>query len=162
MITPHFVNVPCRCGATHRLPVDVTGRLRYLCPTRRSVFTLTFDRKKFAALILAKPSEAAIASEGLCLVHKADEARDDQQRCEDCGFLLVSYRHRLQLDRALVGKAAAVGEFWPSGALVGQTPTWGLYLAHAPMSEGRERRCHTKPAGVLQWSPTGGGVESSE
>lgn len=146
MITAHFINVPCGCGAKHRLPVDPTGRIQYLCPSRRSVFTLTLNLLQFQKLLLAKPTEAAVADEGVCIVHKAAAAVHDQQRCEDCGFLIASYRSRLRVSRTLFGKQARAGDFWPAGALVGQTPVWGLYLAQVPMSEGREVRCFMRSA----------------
>lgn len=119
------------------------GVVRWLCTVTRRVYTLRLHPEKFQHMLANSPSERAVAAEGPCTVHCAAEPDGFQQRCEDCGWLLVSYRARVS--HGLVFRDELT--FWPAGALVGRSIDGSYYLATAPMSPHRERRCFT-PAGV--------------
>lgn len=143
MITSIFAPTPCPCGRRHRLPLDVAGVVRWLCTVTRKVYTLRLHPEKFQRLLATAPSERAVHAEGLCVVHQAAAPDGFQQRCEDCGWLLVSYRARVSYGLVFRDELT----FWPAGALVGRSIDGSYYLAAAPMSPHRERRCFT-PAGV--------------
>ncbi len=141
MIAPAFVDIPCPCGRRHHVPLSPEGIIRFICLSRRSVLTVRVPNiEKFHRALgsQALSEEALVREEGTCLVHKAAEPdRQDQQRCEDCGWLLVSYRSFL----SLFGEQRARVMFWPTGSLVGRTRTGDYYLATEPLSAHRERRC---------------------
>jgi hypothetical protein len=135
VITPLWLNVPCRCGRAHRLPVHPTGKIVWACGSTRSVYTLTLLPEKFQRLMLNTPPEARLHAEGLCHIHTAGAPVDDQQRCDDCGWLLLSYR-------AFLRKAPGASVvYWPTGARVGRTKSFDYYLAETPLSPHRERPC---------------------
>lgn len=135
MITPLWLNVPCLCGRSHRLPTHPSGKVVWCCGSTRTVYTLTLNPAQFQRLLLSTPPDSRLAEEGVCLVHKAAEPADDQQRCEDCGWLLISYRAFL---RQCPGAPVV---FWPTGARVGRTRGFDYYLVDPPLSAHRERPC---------------------
>lgn len=137
MITPHFIAAPCRCGRPHRLPVAPDGVVAWLCGSTRKVSVLRLHPVQFQRLLLTTPTEQQLHVEGACVVHRAAEPHHDQQRCEDCGWLLVSYRAWVRRHPML---AQAV-QYWPTGALVGRSIDGSYYFAKAPLSPHRERHC---------------------
>lgn len=137
MITEHFVPVHCKCGDVHRLPVDPMGRIIWICATVASGFKLTTNLKQFQAALRTKPTDQQVANEGVCIVHRAGEPRELQQRCQDCNALLLDYRPTVPVVRWTGVRV----KFWKTGELVGRTPWSAFYVTELPMSEGRERRC---------------------
>jgi hypothetical protein len=140
VITPHFVQVPCRCGGAHRLPVPPTGEIAWACGTARKVFRLTLAKPAMAKLLAGTPTQPGLDGEKACIVHKAEAPADGRQVCEDCGFPLLSYRALL---RACPSASVA---WWPTGALVGVTSTFDAYRVILPLTPGRERRCFVPEA----------------
>jgi hypothetical protein len=134
VITEYFVTVQCKCGGQHRLPVDPFGRIVWICVTVASSFSLQMNLKQFQAALRAKPTDQAIANEGICVVHRAGQPRELQQRCVDCNDLMLDYRPSVPL---LNVKA----KFWKPGELVGRTPWSAFYVTQTPMSPNREVRC---------------------
>ncbi len=138
MISGIYVEVPCPCRQTHRLPVDPVGAVSWSCNLTGASYKLQLNREAFARLQLsATPGEAEVAAEGVCAVHVADERIGPEQRCADCGVMLADYR---ALSRVRGRKSSF--RWWLPGALVGITKKGRTYLAREPMSPGRERRCY--------------------
>lgn len=135
MITSVFVPTPCPCGRRHRLPAPPDGVIRWLC--RGKVYTLRLQAQQFQRLLATTRSEQA-ESEGTCVLHVAGRPDGLQQRCEDCGWLLASYRMRVEAGVFAHPRALT---FWPAGALVGRSLDGSWYLASLPASPHRERRC---------------------
>lgn len=144
MIAPYFIDVPCTCGRPHHIPLSEDGVQQFICLSRRTVLTLRVGnlQRLHAALQRGPSADEVVRTEGVCVVHKAAAPRDDQQRCEHCGWLLVSYRSFL----LRFGEARRRVLFWPAGSLVGRTRTGDYYLAREPLSVHRERRCFTRVA----------------
>lgn len=136
MITPLWLNVPCRCGRAHRLPLHPNGTVQWACGSTRSVYVLRLLPAKFQQLLASTPPDARLHEEGACVVHTAAEPSDGQQRCDDCGWLLISYRGHLRRN------PNARVCYWPTGARVGRTKGFDYYLAEAPLSPHRERPCY--------------------
>ena len=142
MIAPIFTSVPCPCGRPHRMPVGLDGRIGWICGSTRKVYTLTLEPAKVQALIArTPPTEAALAGEGRLLLHRAGAHRAGQQRCDQCGWLLASYRKFLRFH------PGAPVAWWPAGAAVGRSIDGSYYLATLPPSPDLERMCFL-PAGV--------------
>lgn len=137
MITPVFVGVPCPCGVKHRLPAPPDGVIDWLCHSR--IFKLRLHPAKFQLLLRAAPTERQLDAEGVCVIHEAAEpSADHQQRCAQCGWLLVSYRSRV--DHLVLSRQELV--YLPTGAHVGRAIDGTLYLARLPLSPHRERHCY--------------------
>lgn len=141
MITPLWLNVPCRCGRKHRLPAHPSGKIVWCCGSTRTVYTLHLNPAQFQRLMQRTMPDHRLFEEGVCTVHHAAAPKDDQQRCEDCGWLLISYRAFL---RRCPGAQVV---YWPTGSHVGLTTGFDTYLADLPTSPHRERICFM-PAGV--------------
>jgi len=143
MITSIFVNVPCPCGARHRLPAPPDGVIEWLC--RGRVFTLRLQPAQFQRLLATSPSEQAVAAEGVCVLHTAAPPEGLQQRCEECGWLITSYRARVS--HGLFVNHDQL-RFWKPGTLVGRSIDGSWYRAQRPVSPHRERLCYA-PATTL-------------
>lgn len=141
MITSLFVPVPCPCGSRHRLPTSPQGRVDWLCHSR--ILTLHLQPERFQWLLARATSEARVQAEGVCVVHEAAEpSADHQQRCAQCGWLLVSYRSRVE--HLALARGSLV--YLPTGAHVGRTIEGAFYLARLPLSPHRERHCFAPAA----------------
>lgn len=107
----------------------------WACGSTRSVYQLTLKASAFQKLLAQTPPDARLHAEGLCTVHTAAEPSEDQQRCDDCGWLLLSYRAYL---RRFPGAPVV---YWPTGSRVGRTKGFDYYLTEEPLSAHRERAC---------------------
>jgi hypothetical protein len=147
MITHVFADIPCPCGRRHHLPLDPNGRVAFVCGSVRRLLKQTVNEQKFQKALAASTTEQFLATEeGICVVHKAAAPVHDQQRCEDCGWLLVSYAAYLSKHFTVAAARRDDLQFWPTGALVGLTNRFDLYLARHPMTPHRERRCFIQVA----------------
>ncbi len=139
MITQFYVDVPCSCGRNHHVPLDTLGRFAFVCGIARYASRGRVDPAQFATLERNhRESELVLTERVAHVVHKVGEARDDQQRCEDCGWLLLSYR---RFRRVHPGEPVA---WWRPGDLVACTDDGFRYLAQLPLSPQRERHCFRK------------------
>lgn len=143
MISPFFADVPCPCRQPHRLPIDPAGVVAWACPRTGASYRLQLQPAAWARLQFSTPSEQQLAAEGVCAVHTAAPPEGDEQRCADCGAVLLSCRALLLVRGRMGGdrRPNTVRWFVP-GQLVGLTRAGHAYLAHEPISAGLERRCY--------------------
>lgn len=138
MISQFCIDVPCRCGQTHKVPLDLQGRWVAVCPRLGKASQMNCDAQQFATL-QAQHAAEDVNVDKVWTVHRAAGMKDDMQRCEDCGVVLLNYR---KWQRRM--KAFGVA-WWKPGMLVGADGKGNFYMALKPLSPLRERRCYQVP-----------------
>lgn len=136
MISQFAIDIPCPCGWTHKVPLDLHGVWRGLCPRRGKASELKVDASQFATLSRNQAHEE-LHVDKVWTVHRAGEMNRTtfQQTCEDCGLLLVDYMAWVRVEVKMHN------HWWKAGALVGTDGAGNWYRGLPPLSPLRERRC---------------------
>lgn len=138
MISQFCIDIPCRCGHTHKVPLDLNGRWGGVCTRLGKADQIQCDATQFTTL-MATQTHMEMVVDKVWTIHKADVQKFDMQLCEDCGLVLCDYRKWPRRMRAF-GVA-----WWKPGSLLGLDDVGNSYRAALPLSPLRERRCFVKP-----------------